>query len=410
MSVELGATTHAAIPVSKTGMMWGVILTCAAVAILEGFDIQAIGIAAPKLVPALHLSPEAAGRAFGLGQFGLVAGTLLGGWLSDKIGRKAMLLMSVILFGIFTLITPFVHSFEQLVAVRVATGLGLGGAMPNMIRMALDAATARNRAFTVTMVMAGTPLGGALVSLFARLYMPSLGWQSLFILGGVLPLLLIVPILLLPKDHKAQLAGRATARINAVSALFGDGRWLTTLLFWAASLLTLIVLYLFLNWLPSLMGGLGLPAKVGQDASLAFNLGSVVGALSIGFITDRMGARGPLSLAYVGLIAAVAGLAFLRDVNAMLISAAFCGFFELGAQYALAGVGAMYYPSAARGLGTGAALAAGRVGSIIGPIMAGEVLGAGFGASGVLMVLVPVALLAGICVFWLTGIGRTETE
>lgn len=391
--------------------MLGVILICSAIAILEGFDIQAIGIAAPKLVPALGLTPAEAGQAFGLGQFGLVAGTLFGGWLSDRIGRKSVLMMSVLLFGVFTLLTLKATSFELLVAVRMATGFGIGGAMPNLIRMALDAAGPRSRAFTVTVVMAGTPLGGALVALFARLYMQSLGWHSLFWLGGALPLVLAPLVALLPRQERpADGTAEARPRINGFKALFGDGRAPTTLLLWVASFMTLIVLYLFLNWLPSLMGALGLPPTVGQNASLAFNLGSVAGALLIGFVTDRLGARGPLTLAYAGLVIAVGGLAVFRNVDQMLICAAFAGFFELGAQYALSGVGPMYYPRPARGLATGSALAAGRVGSIVGPILAGETLALGFGPTGVLVLLVPIAILAGISVFAVTSRGKIVAD
>lgn len=409
--MDVTPTTSAATGAApRQGTLWGVILICAAVAILEGFDIQAIGIAAPKLVPALGLTPAQAGQAFGLGQFGLVAGTLIGGWLSDRIGRKTVLMASVILFGIFTLMTLMANSYEMLVAVRVATGLGLGGAMPNMIRMALDAAGPKNRAFMVTLVMAGTPLGGALVSLFARLYMQQLGWHSLFILGGALPLVLVPLVALLPREPKPVTPAAASERINGFKALFGEGRALTSLLLWIANFFTLIVLYLFLNWLPSLMGGLGLPPTVGQDASLGFNLGSVLGALIIGWTTDRLGARGPISIAYIGLIAAVAGLAIFREIDQMLVCAALTGFFLLGAQYSLAGVGPMYYPRSARGLATGSALAIGRVGSILGPMMAGEVLSRGYGPSGVLTLLVPVAILAGLAVFIVTSRARPLAE
>ena len=390
--------------------VWGIILACAAIAILEGFDIQAIGIAAPKLIPQLGLDPAQAGQAFGFGQFGLVAGALVGGWLSDRIGRKTILMISILIFGVFTLATLYANSFDTLVAVRVATGLGLGSAMPNLIRLALEAAKPGNRAFMVTLVMAGTPLGGALVSLFARLYMAQLGWHSLFLLGGVLPILLAPVVAMLPSETKAAAGEMAKPRVFGPVALFGNGKAATTLLLWVASFLTLIVLYLFLNWLPSLMAGLGKPPAIGQDASLCFNLGSVAGALIIGWITDRLGARWPVTLAYLGLIAGVCGLAFLRADAQMLISAAATGFCVLGAQYALAGVGATYYPTASRGLATGAALAVGRVGSILGPMLAGEVLHRGYGPNGVLTVLVPVAAIAGLSVFCLTSIAKPAED
>ena len=270
--------------------------------------------------------------------------------------------------------------------------------------MAIDVVSPKHRVKAVTAIMAGMPIGGATVSLFAALYLKQLGWQWLFYLGGIVPLVLTLFILALPNTRPARDAG--APKIGAGRALFGGGRALSTLLLWVVFFLTSSVLYMMLNWLPSLMAARGFDMAVGQMSSLTFNVVSVFGTLILGAIIDRYGYRTALPLAYVGFLAGICGMAFTGTVEPLLVSIGVVGFFLLGAQYSLNGVSPMYYPPAARGLGTGAAIAFGRVGSITGPMMAGYVLKTGIGPlhgpSGVAMAMIPLVVVAGLAVFLLT--------
>jgi MFS transporter, AAHS family, 3-hydroxyphenylpropionic acid transporter len=174
------------------------------------------------------------------------------------------------------------------------------------------------------------------------------------------------------------------------------------LLLWLTFLPTLLILYLILNWLPSLVVANGLDRTVAPQASLAFNWASVVGALVFGKLVDRIDARGPLTLAYVGLIGSLLALSNSHGIASTVFLSGAAGFFLLGANYALYGVAAMYYPQDIRGTGSGASVAVGRIGSIIGPLLAGILLGGGTSASGVVQYMVPVAAIAGAAVFALS--------
>ncbi len=391
-------------PALGTFRMTLLIVTCALIMLLEGFDIQAMGIAAPLLMPMLKLDPVQAGEVFSGGQVGVVLGALFGGAISDAWGRRNTLMVAVLIFGLFSLSTVFVFSFESLLAARALTGFGLGMAMPNVIGLAIDTAPAKHRVKAVTAIMAGMPLGGAAVSAFAAAYMKQLGWHSLFYLGGTIPLALTLLIVTLPNTRGAKSQDR---KVNGFSALFGGGRALTTLLLWVVFFLTSSVLYMMLNWLPSLMTSRGFDIPMAQLSSLVFNLVSVFGTLLMGVIVDRYGYRWAMPLAYVGFLAGICGMAFTQTFEPLLISAGVTGFFLLGAQYSLGGVSPMYYPASARGLGTGAAIAFGRLGSITGPLMAGYVLKTGLGplhgASGVAMAMIPLVAVAGLAVWALTG-------
>ncbi len=403
MDASIGTTAPA--PKISAIRMAFLIVTCALIMVLEGFDIQALGIAAPVLMPLLKLDPVQSGQIFSAAQAGVVLGALAGGFLSDKWGRRNVLLLAVLIFGAFNLSTAFVYDFTTLLWARALTGFGLGAAMPNVIGLAVEYASPKNRVKAVTAIMAGMPLGGASAALFARLYFKDMGWQSLFYIGGVIPIVLTLLIVFLPNAKTAGVEDNAPQtgqKTGLWSALFGEGRAVSTLLLWVVFFLTSSVLYMILNWLPSLMTQRGLDVQVGQMASLVFNLVSIAGTLTLGAVIDRFGYKWAMPLAYIGFLAGMCGMAFTWAAEALMISVGVTGFFLLGAQYSLNGISPMYYPKPARGLGTGAAIAFGRVGSITGPLMAGYILKAGIGPlhgpSGVALAMIPLIIVAGFAV------------
>lgn len=381
------------------------LLLCFLIALLEGFDIQAIGVAAPYLIPQLGLTPGQAGVVFGAGMAGLVLGAFTGGWLADRMGRKGLLMICVAIFGLFTLATLVAAGPVSLGVYRFFAGAGMGAAMPSLVAVALEIAPPARRTRTITLMFSGMPAGGALAALFAAGLLEQYGWHSIFLAGGVLPLLLLPAMWVLMPDSRA--AGAAQAgRPGAVQALFGEGRLLITLLAWFTFGMTLLVLYLLLNWLPSLVAAKGLGGVGGAGAAFAFNAGSIVGAWGIGFLVDRMGPRIPIIAAYPCLALAMVGLAGAESLVPVLVLAGLAGFFLLGAQYSLYGIIPLYYPGVARGLATGAAIAVGRLGSIAGPLVAGHLLGQGWGPAGVAMAMVPVAISAGLSATIMTIRGR----
>jgi MFS transporter, AAHS family, 3-hydroxyphenylpropionic acid transporter len=225
-----------------------------------------------------------------------------------------------------------------------------------------------------------------------------MGWQSLFFIGGIIPIFLTLLIFFLP-NAKAVRVTDGGPKTGLWSALFGGGRAPSTLLLWVVFFLTSSVLYMILNWLPSLMTQRGMDVQVGQMASLVFNLVSIAGTLTLGAVIDRFGYKWAMPLAYLGFLAGMCGMALTGAAEALMISVGVTGFFLLGAQYSLNGISPMYYPKPARGLGTGAAIAFGRVGSITGPLMAGYILKTGIGPlhgpSGVALAMIPLIIVAG---------------
>lgn len=382
------------------------VAVCFLIAALEGYDIQAFGVAAPSLVPELGLNAGQQGWAASAAMFGLVIGAFAGGWMADKVGRKPVLIASVIAFGACSIWTGLTHGYEALLIARFATGLGFGGALPNLIAIATEVSDPRRRAVTMSAMFCGMPAGGASVALLARLAGDGLDWRTIFIIGGVLPLALVpIVVLLLPETRPAH---DPAADGRVLKALFGGGRATPTILLWAANLLTLLVMYLLLNWLPTLVVAKGHSASDGASASLAFNLVGVAGALLLGLLVDRVGFRWSLMVAYVALAAAMAGLGAAGGLGGILFFSAAAGFLVLGAQYALYGLPPWLYPAQVRAAGAGAAVGVGRLGSIVGPLLAGELRHAGWSAGQVLTAMLPIAMAAGAAVFVLTWLARVD--
>jgi MFS transporter, AAHS family, 3-hydroxyphenylpropionic acid transporter len=381
------------------GKTAAVVLLCFFIAVLEGYDIQAFGVAAPSLVADLGLDPRQQGFAAGIAMLGLIAGAFIGGGIADRVGRRPVLVAAVLIFGAGSVWTGLTEGYQALLAARAVTGLGFGGALPLLIAIAAEVSPPERRALTTSFMFCGMPLGGAGVSLFASLSAGADSWRLIFIVGGVLPLLLALAVVrVLPETRPA----RADGDENAIEALFGGRRALPTFLLWGVNFFTLVTLYLMLNWLPSLVVATGQSPAVGATAALFYNLVGVAGALAFGWLVDRYGIRAPLPLGYAALAVSLLLLAGAVRVEAILLLAAACGFFNLGTQYALYSLPPAIYPAGARGIGAGAAVAVGRLGSIAGPTLAGVARQAGASPADVLFMLVPVAIIAGFAAFLLS--------
>jgi AAHS family 3-hydroxyphenylpropionic acid transporter len=248
----------------------------------------------------------------------------------------------------------------------------------------------------------GLPLGGALASFVAARGGVHLDWRANFYIGGFGPVIL-APLLdvLLPNSRRpapAQAEPEPQASPSIAKVLFGEGRAPSTVLLWLGYFFTLLVVYLLLNWVPTLMAGKGLTRPQSSTVALTMNLGAAVGSLVLGLLMDGKRRRAAVGVTYVGMALSLAALAVLTGFSPLMAAGACAGFFVIGGQLVLYALSPDCYPAPIRGAGVGAAVAAGRLGSIAGPLLGGEVLAAGYGAPVVLGLAVPGLAVAAIAV------------
>jgi AAHS family 3-hydroxyphenylpropionic acid transporter len=373
---------------------------CFLAATLEGADILSTGLAAPRLAPAFHLNPGQMGVVLSAALVGLMIGAAFGGWLSDRVGRKAVLVGSVVTLGVFSLATTIAPGFAGLVATRLLTGLGLGGAFPALIAIAAEASSSRFRATGVSVMFCGQPIGGMSLGIVVALFGASLGWRGVFYIGGFGPLLL-APLLRAFLPESAAWRGAASAaapRRDLGHALFAEGRRLPTLLLWAGYLMTLAAVYVINSWLPSLMVARGFTKSEGAALSAIENLGAAIGCLVLARLLDTGRPRTVVTGTYLGMLVSLAALAALHGFAPLAAAGAATGFFLIGGQLVLYALTPAYYPAAIRGAGVGMAVAVGRIGAVGGPLIAGALLSAGYGAVGVIAATTPAVVVAGIAI------------
>ncbi len=372
---------------------------CFLVALLEGLDLQATGIAAPYMASEFGLSPAALGWLFSAGLIGLFPGAVVGGALADRYGRKYVLIAAVILFGLFSLLTAHISTYEGLLVARLVTGLGLGAALPILIALASETAAEHLRNTAVSLTYCGVPLGGALAALIGMLSVSG-DWRLVFYVGGIAPLLIALLLALyLPESraYQSRIETGAPVRFrHAAAALFSQGRGRGTVLLWLSCFFTLTILYMLLNWLPSLLLERGLSRFEVTLVQVLFNVGGVAGTLLAGRLMDRQQALLAVVLAYLGMLWALAALGTVEQLHWLLLAGLAAGACSIAGQLILYALAPRLYAADIRATGVGVAVAVGRLGSMTGPLLAGQLLAAGSGVGGLLLAASPVVVLAAV--------------
>jgi len=355
----------------------------------EGADLASMGPTLSRISKALSLDAGQAGLCASASLVGLVLGAAVGGRLADRSGRTPMLVIASVLLGVFSLATTLAWDFGSLAVLRFLAGLGMGGLLPVILAMGGDAARPSFRATAIGMVIASGALGGVTVGLISLL--PD--WRLVFVFGGLGPLVVLPLLFWLRPVTPTPGAALEAAGPSVLATLFGDGRTRGTLIIWAVSFCTVLASYIMINWLPSLLTLQGIDERASRAASIVYGLGSIVGNLGSGQVTDRGRPRLAYLIGFVGAAVCVIGLARLGPGSAfvLIFLTAIC---IIGAQLVTYSLAATHYPDAGRVTGLGATVSAGRCGSVVGPVLAGELLHRGYAADAVFLSLAPVFLLA----------------
>lgn len=390
------------------GYQIGVLVLCMLVAALDGFDTQAIGYTAPAIAEVLKLPMTDFGQIASAGLIGAAGGALLFGPMADVLGRKSFMIIAVVVFGVFSLLTAHATSLDELLAYRFLAGLGLGGATPAFLAMGAELAPRRLRDVFVTVLFASFPGGGLVGSLTSAWVIPTFGWRSVFYIGTAAPLVVAVILAIwLPESIRYLLARnirldevrRTLARIAPgeisgdtaliarpegpaagipVGQLFSRGRAVPTLLLWVAFFMAFMILVTVTFWTPAVLRSVGFSLSAAALIVGFNNVGSVCASAVSGWLVNRFGA---LRILVPGFVLGGASLAWFgqatSSVTTLCVASFLAGFFVGGTGTGLIAVAAGMYPTAIRSTGIGWAMGMGRVGQVFGPMLIGGLVGLG---------------------------------
>lgn len=387
-----------------------IFLLCILIVMCDGFDTQALAYVAPSMAAEWQLAPARFGPVFASVLVGAMIGAFVFGYLADRFGRHRILVLCIVLFGALNFASAYAASIDTFTVLRFLCGIGLGGAIPNVTALVSEYAPARRRETLVAITWAGFGLGAVLGGLISVPLIARLGWASVFIAGGALPLALApfvfftlpesIKFLILARNKSADVAAilrRLDPRgifnekddyvidevrpgRGSVLALFRDGLAIGSIFLCLAFFMSLLLVYLFINWIPLLLREAGLPLQDALMGTIIFNLSGIVGCIVCTQLIDRSIAR-PVTILVVAYLAgavAVIGIGFAGTGFGPIMSAIFLsGFFILGAQLSLNAYITNFYPTAIRGTGVGWSQVVGRLGSLLGPLVGGILVSQG---------------------------------
>jgi len=372
---------------------WVAPLCWSAVA-LEGFDLVVLGVVLPSLLKesSWGLNPNSASLISVVGLVGVMVGALAIGTITDVIGRRKTILVTVISFSVFTLLCAFAPNPEIFALLRFLAGLGLGGVLPTALALINEYARKGRGARATTSMMTGYHVGAVLTALIGILVIESLGWRWMFVIGA-LPALVLVPLLLryLPESSaflQAKQAGINPAAVarserpakggtKSVALLFTHGLARSTIAFWITSFMGLLLVYGLNTWLPQIMRAAGYELGAALGLLLVLNVGAVLGLLFAGRVADRIGNRRSTIIWFTTAAVFLALLSIKIPGIGIYVAVLLTGVFVFSAQVLVYAYVARVYPAAARGASLGAASGIGRLGAITGPLITGVLLTAG---------------------------------
>jgi MFS transporter, AAHS family, 4-hydroxybenzoate transporter len=379
-SARLAGVSRSGAEASPSGSARAVIV-CLLISMVDGYDTILPSFTGPLLRSSFALSLRELGNFLAIGYVGALLGSVLGGQLADRFGRRLVMVIFLMICGIATAACAAAPSFGALMVVRFVAGVGLGGALPSLFALTAEHAPSRGSVNVVLMYL-GYPIGGVVGGLITALVL-RFGWRSIF-LGSAASALIMVPLaLLIPESLRtgqgapAQRRGLAVT-VARISAQFAEGRLGAALLLWVGLFCMLLMTYLLVSWIPTIAVGSGIALRAATLSAVVLSLGGILGALLLTPLIKRYGPFLPPAIMIAGACAFIAELGrCFGSASLLMTMLTLIGLTALGGQLAIPAMGVQLFPARVRGTGSGWLMAVGRLGSIAGPLVGGSLLSRG---------------------------------
>ena len=383
----------------------GIFILCGLCLIMDGFDVQALGPIAPAIIQEWHVPMAQMGPVLSAALLGILVGSILFSMIADKIGRRPVLIFATLFFSVVTLMTSRVHTIAELRTIRFFAGTGLGGIMPNAVALVGEYSPKRLRVLLMIVVTNGFNVGAALAGLISAWMIPAFGWRSVFLVGGAIPAVIgLLMLMFLPEslqflalrgraqdklakwirriDPSAQVGNETKFLVHEhktggvpILHLFTEGRAVGTTLLWIVNFMNLLNLYFLASWLPTVVNASYGSVRTGALVATTLQMGGVIGTFFFSWVVERIGFIPVLGTAFTTACVAIALIGHpalsLTPLFAVVFVAGFC---VVGGQGAVNALAATYYPTNLRSTGVGSGLGVGRIGGIAGPSIAGFLL------------------------------------
>jgi MFS transporter, AAHS family, 4-hydroxybenzoate transporter len=396
--MEVAGDTAIQVAVNRSRRPWALLGVSFALVMIDGYDLFIVSFVAPLIAKDLHLNFSSIGTVFAAGLAGSMVGGLVLGRIADRAGRRPTVLVSLATAGVATLLCSQASSLGAFAALRLLTGLALGGLLAAIVPLVAEHFPQQQRNAAVTLMFIGYPLGAVVGGAITALLIAH-GWRNLFLGAGSVTLLLVPIALFLQETLYASDAPLRDSprrlRRGSFIGLFTEGRFWTTVIASFAIFFLLLVAYLLNSWTPLIAARSGFSHRTAAWCGVLLNLGGVIGALTSSLLVARFGVFKVVTLMVASGSLAVASLGYLYwSVGALYSGLAVIGLLMIGGQQNAPAIAVQLYPQRIRSAGVGWQFAAGRFGSILGPIIGARLLSANVPITLLFMLIAIPALLS----------------
>ncbi len=383
----------------------GIAMWLCTLMVLEGYDMQALSFTTPAILAEWHVSPGDFSYVATSHLVGYFVGAMILSFFGDRFGRKNIIVTGAMIFGAFTFAAGYATSPTELYLLRFGAGFGLGGAIPSGIALAAEYMPMRMRATMIGLMYVGYNVGAGAGGFIASWTMADYGWSSVFLIGGLaaVPMFIGLSITLPESVRFLIVSGAPTAQVaeivrrlrpkadlsdvtryivneehrrNAPLSLLSEGRAPVTILLWISFITALAGHYFITLWMPKVLLDDGFALPDANRAMGMFQFGGAIGSFLIAFLLNRIGIR-VVALTFLITGPIVAALSLHTGYGVLVPHMMIAGIGVLGGQIGLNALSGTIYPTYMRAMGAGWGLGIGRIGSLIGPILGGYLIGMG---------------------------------
>ncbi len=423
-----------------SGFQAGVFILCGLCLIMDGFDVQALGYLAPAIIKDFRLQPAQMGPVLSAALFGILVGSLLFSMLADKIGRRPVLIIGTLFFAVVTLWTARAQTLSELRLIRFIAGIGLGGIMPNAVALVGEYTPRRLKVLMMLVVTNGFNVGAVMGGFLSAWMVQDFGWRAVFYVGGAIPVVIgLLMLFLLPeslqflalRENNSGKIAKWLKRIDpSVTAtadtkfivregksagvpilhLFSEGRAGGTALLWIINFMNLLNLYFLASWLPTVVSS-SYSLRASQLVGTTLQIGGVIGTFVFSWLVGRFGFIPVLGTAFATACLSISMIGQPALALALLFIVVFiAGFCVVGGQGAVNALAATYYPTHLRSTGVGSGLGVGRLGGIVGPTLAGILIGSGWTPREIFYAAAIPALISAVTMFSLRWVMKPPAK